>query len=176
MNDQLLEPLEQNVPAERAAVDTFTALAATDTVEVVQALQNREVLSVANTDNEVQDKLNANAKGIIETATDTIAKDTKLKNQHANFKVNEFACKIYGVNESCPVWQQRLMKIGAAFWFIIYWLFASITIVPVNTFLQMVGNIIRNNFCKWFLSLLFYAILLFIVIGTPILISNLQNL
>lgn len=179
MDNELLEPLEPpalSVTAETTAVGTFTALASADAADVVQALQNKEVMTVASTDETVKDKLTANAKGIIETHTDTIAKDTKKQNQDANFKVNAFACKVYGVDESCPIWQQRLMKIGAAFWFIIYWLFASLTIVPINTFLQMVGNVVKNGFFKWLLAILFYLILLFIVIGTPILIKYIQTL
>lgn len=179
MNNELLEPVEPLTQAdvnETSAIDTFTVLKGTGAADVVQALQNREIMAVANTDEQVKDKLNANAKDIIQTHTQTIAQDTKRENQEANYRVNRFACKIYGVDESCPLWQQRLMKIGAAFWFIIYWLFASLTIVPINTFLQMVGNIIKNNFCKWLLSILFYAILLFIAVGVPILISYIQSL
>lgn len=173
LNDELLEPLVSS--ENQAAVDIFTTLKTTGTTGVIQALQNRELLSVANNDDSVKDKLNANAKDIIETESDTLAKDAKLKNLHANFKMNKFACGIYGVDESCPIWQQRLMKIGAAFWFIIYWLFASITIVPINTFLQMVGNIVKNNFCKWMLTILFYIIILFIAAGTPIILKFLQG-
>lgn len=178
MDNELLEPIEMDLNQQSvasAAIDTFDVLKTTNASEVVQALQNREIMTVATDDNQVKDKLTANAKGIIETQTNTIAQDTKRKNQHANYLVNKFACDIYGVDGNCSIWQQRLMKIGAAFWFIIYWLFASLTIVPINMFLQMVGNIIKNNFCKWLLAVLFYIIILFITVGTPLLINYVKG-
>lgn len=177
-DNELLEPIDPELTASapaQAAVEVYTALKTSKAADVVQALQNREIMTVAETDGQIKDKLNANAKDIIQTQTQTIAKDAKLENQHANYKVNKFACKIYGVDESCPIWQQQLMKIGAAFWFIIYWLFASITIVPVHMFMQMVGNIIRNNFCKGLLAVLFYVIILFLTVGTPIILKYFQG-
>lgn len=175
MDNELLEPNNELDPRYRVDLDAFDALKTTQAAEMVQAVQNREIASVAANDGQIKDKLNANAKGILDTHAETIAQDVKLENRNAKYRLNKFACDIYGVDMACPIWQQRLMKIGAAFWFIIYWLFASITIVPVNTFLQMVGNIVKNNFCKWLLSLLFYSIILFVAAGTPILVKYIQG-
>lgn len=156
---------------ETSAVSAFNALKSTDTAEVVQALQNKEVVSMANTDEQVREKIKENAKEIISTHTDTIAKDTKRVNQEANFKVNQFACEIYGVDESCPIWQQKLMKMGSSFWFLIYWIIASVTIVPIHIFIKMLGKIVKKNFVSWLLAVLFYMIVVGLIVGTPLLLS-----
>ena len=60
------------------------------------------------------------------------------------------------------------MKIGAGAWFIIYWLFSTLTIAPINIFFKGIKAFIKNNFIVFVFAVMCYLI---IVVGIPLLIK-----
>lgn len=156
------------------SIEVFNTLKAENPHEVINALQNQKILDTAKNDEEVGKRLEENAKKVINIQLDTLQKQTEKDNQQASFSVNEMACGLYGVNEDCKKWQQRLMTLGTAFWFIIYWIIASVSIVPIHFFIKMIGGIIKKNWVTCLIAIIFYVIILLLVVGTPILISQLN--
>ena len=53
-------------------------------------------------------------------------------------------------------------------WFIIYWLFATLTIAPINIFFKGIKAFIKNNYIVFIFALICYLV---IVVGIPLLIK-----
>ena len=62
-------------------VDTFKALSTSTPEEVVNALQNKAAIEIATNDEEVKEKMDENAKKIINTHLNTTKNDTEAKNE-----------------------------------------------------------------------------------------------
>ena len=179
LDDELLETTEQAIlppPQSNNGLENFTALTQTSASDVVKALQNKEVMTVVTTDEEIKTKVREEAKNIIHTELDTETQKRNVENSQAHLERNKYACSVYGVEENCPIWQQKLMKIGAGFWFCIYWVLASLTIAPIVIFAGKLATILRKNWIGWLLAVLFYVIIVVLIVGTPILIEHLQSL
>lgn len=119
-------------------------------------------------DEEVQDKLKVQSKSAINNVLDTIDKKIVSEQQDANFKANEAACNAYGIEKSCPIWLQKVMKCGYNFWSFIYSTIAFITIVPVNIFFQGISHFIKKN---WIAIILAIALYLLIFVAVPAILS-----
>ena len=171
IESDIIDDIEQDEGL--SALENFNALKSVDSNEVINALQNKKILETVKNDKDVDKQLTDNAKSVINTHINTIKKNAEKTNQHANFSVNEMACDLYGVNQDCPKWQQKLMVIGNSVWFVIYWVIASVSIVPLNFFIKMIGGIIKKNWVVCLIAVLFYVIILLLIVGTPILLSQL---
>lgn len=119
-------------------------------------------------DTEVQDKLKAQSKSAINNVLDTIDKKIVNEQQTANFKANEAACNSYGIEKTCPIWLQKVMKVGYNIWSFIYSIIAFFTIVPVNIFFQGISHFIKKNWLALIVAILLYLILF---VALPILFS-----
>lgn len=114
-------------------------------------------------------------KKILDQATKTIDHEIKKiesrgesEVQQAVYDANKEACFNYGVSESVPQWQVRLMRIGSGFWFVVYFIFASLTIAPVNIFFRGIKSFIKNNVVVFIFAIVCYVL---IVVGIPLLIT-----
>lgn len=163
-------------PKANNGLENFTALSQTSASDVVKALQNKEVMAVVTTDEQIKTKVREEAKNIIHTELDTETQKRNVENAQAHLERNKYACSVYGVEENCPIWQQKLMKAGAGFWFCIYWVIATLTIAPIVIFAGKLATILRKNWIGWLLAVLFYVIIVVLIVGTPILIEHLQSL
>lgn len=152
-------------------IEAFKELKESNVDDVIKALQNQTVLDLAQNDEGVKKQLDENAKAIINSHTDKLKTEAEQANQEAQFTKNKASYELYGVEKTCPKWQMKLMNIGAAIWFVIYWVIAFFTVVPINTFASMIGNIIHKKWKIIFLTILFYVIILGLVVLTPIIIS-----
>ena len=156
------------VSKENTAMQAFDKFANTDTSKVIQAMQNKEVVDIVDTDEDIHNQLKKNAKEMVTTHTDTMSTKIKKENQQAKFDANKSACDVYGVSNSCPLWQQNLMVIGSNIWFIVYFIIATLIIAPISVFTIKLSNIFKHGWVALLVGILTY---LFIAVGMPLLIT-----
>ena len=135
---------------------------------IVAELHDAAVVATVKNDVEVQKKFSDQAKKSVNTELNTIDQEIKTRQQSATYNANEEACKNYGIDKHVPLWQITLMKIGSGFWFVVYWIFASFTIAPLNVFFKGIKTFIKNSYVVFIFALIAY---LAIVIGIPLLIN-----
>ena len=136
--------------------------------ELVNQIHDAAVLSAVKNDEVIQKKFTDQATKSIHTELGTIDKEIKTRNQIATYDANVEACKNYGIDKHVPTWQITLMKFGSGFWFIIYWLFASLTIAPLSIFFKGISAFVKTS---WIVFVLAFIAYLIIVIGIPLLIN-----
>lgn len=138
--------------------------------EIVGQIHDAAVIETVKSNEEIQTKFKQQAEKSIRTELDTIDQELKARSQVATYNANDEACKNYGIDKSVPIWQIRLMRLGSGFWFIIYWIFASLTIAPLNVFFKGIKSFIKTSWLVFVFALICYLI---IVIGIPLLIKYL---
>lgn len=138
-----------------------------DAGRIVSDIHKHVVLNEVKTNKSLQDKFIGQARRTVEHELDTLNQESILKRQRVTYDVNREACRLYGIEHMPPLWQVWLMKIGAGFWFLIYWVFATLTIAPINIFFKGIKTFIRNNILVLLLAILCYLI---IVVGIPLFI------
>lgn len=153
VNQNVLDELGKKT--EEEIIDTLHKVA------VVQEIQNNE---------ETQQEIVQQAKKSIKNRLKEIDNDNNGKAQKSSYNANQEACKAYGIENNVPVWQVRLMRFGHSIWFIIYWLFATITICPINVFVKGLKAFIKNTWLVIILAVLCYLLITF---GIPFLIARL---
>lgn len=150
------------------AVQEFNALKGATTGETINALKNKEVMNLFKTDDEIKNKITESAKQDIQDNIDINNQDNKNKKAKKKFEGNKEACKIYGVEDTVPLWQQALMSIGSAFWFVIYFIVATLTIAPISTFTMKLNTIFKKLWVSIVLAVVIYVA---VVLTLPILMS-----
>ncbi len=178
LEDELLdaEQTETCTAVTNQGLENFNKLSQTNARQVVTALQNKELINIVETDEEIKTKVREGAKEIIHTELDTEKQIRNTENSQAHLERNRYACSVYGVDENCPKWQQKLMKIGAGFWFCIYWFIATLTITPIIVFAGKLATILKKNWIGYLLAVIFYVIIVLLVAGTPALVNYIQSL
>lgn len=152
------------------AVQEFNALKGATTGETINALKNKEVMNLFKTDDEIKNKITESAKQDIQDNIDINNQDNKNKKAKKKFEGNKEACKIYGVEDTVPLWQQALMSIGSAFWFVIYFIVATLTIAPISTFTMKLNTIFKKMWVSIVLAVVIYVA---VVLTLPILMTTL---
>lgn len=142
-----------------SGVQEFNALKDSSTEETINALKNREVINLFENDEEVKNKITESAKQHIKDNIDINKQDTKNKKAKKRFEGNKEACKIYGVADTVPLWQQALMTAGSAIWFVIYFIFATLTIAPISTFALKLDTIFKKMWVSIIISVIIYIAL-----------------
>lgn len=143
----------------------------TDAKGIVANLHDRAILETVKNNQEVQQKFVEQAQKTINTELNSIEQEIKTRQQVAVYNANEEACRNYGIDKHVPTWQIKLMRVGSGFWFVIYWIFASVTIVPLNVFFKGISAFIKNSYVVFVFALLCY---LAIVVGIPLVIKYLS--
>lgn len=168
---QVEQTKQENTPiVQDESVQQFNALKSATTGEMVTALKNKEILNLFETDNDVKKEITESAKQDINDNIDINKQDTKNKKAKKKFEGNKEACKIYGVEDTVPLWQQALMSVGSAFWFVIYFIVATITIAPISTFTMKLNTIFKNMWVSIVLAVVIYVA---VVLTLPILMTTL---
>ena len=174
--EQEAELTETQPVATNNGLENFNKLSQTNARQVVTALQNKELIDIVTNDEEIKTKVREGAKEIIHTELDTEKQIRNTENAQAHLERNRYACSVYGVDENCPKWQQKLMAAGAGFWFCIYWLIATLTITPIVVFAGKLATILKKNWIGYLLAVLFYVIIIALITGTPIFIDYIKSL
>ena len=138
------------------------------TGKLIEDIHRNAIISEVSNNKNIQDKIIEQAKKTVDNELNTLDQETIIRRQKITYDANKEACLMYGINEHVPLWQIKLMRVGTGFWFILYWIFSTLTIVPLNVFFKGIKTFIKNNFIVFILSVLCYLI---IVVGIPLLIS-----
>ena len=140
------------------------------TERLIEDIHKSAIISEVNNNKDIQNKFIEQARKTVGNELYSINQENISKKQKTTYDANKEACRVYGIDEHVPSWQIQLMKIGSSFWFIIYWIFATITIAPINIFFKGIKAFIKNNFIVFIFALICY---LLIVVGIPLLIKYL---
>jgi hypothetical protein len=80
---------------------------------------------------------------------------------------------MYGFKEERPLWQQKMMVVGAAVWFVIYFIVASFTVCPLEVFFDVFKNIFKKGWLSMLMAIIVYLV---IVVGIPLLTTYLSGI
>lgn len=147
-------------------IDEFNALKGTQVIDVVRAVQNKKTMELAETDETVRAQMEENAKHSIDDSMKVVANESATKVNESHFDLHKTANKMYGFKEARPLWQQKMMVVGSAIWFIIYFIIATFTVCPISVFCDVFKNIFKNACIAIIVSILVY---LAIIVGIPLL-------
>lgn len=139
--------------------------------DIVGVLHKTAIISEVKNDEGIRQQIVDQAHKTINQNILKIDSDNTTRVQQAIYDVNKEACNCYGIEQSVPTWEVKLMRGGHAVWFVVYWLFASLTICPVNVFIKGIRSFIKNSWLAVVISVMCYAL---ITIGIPLLIALLK--
>lgn len=144
-------------------IDVFEKLANTDTSKVINAKTNQTAITLIDQDEKVNSQVATHAKDMIDTSL-------RQQKEKAKFNGNREACKIYGVESTVPLWQQRLMSWGSAVWFVIYFAIASFTIAPISTFAYKLNVVFKKIWVAIAVAVFAYIIALVTIFIIPFIV------
>ena len=136
--------------------------------KLINDIHKNAIISEVNNNKDIQKEFIEQARKTVGNELYSINQENILKKQKVSYDVNKEACRVYGIDEQVPSWQIQLMKLGSGCWFIIYWLFATLTIAPINIFFKGIKAFIKNNYIVFIFALICYLV---IVVGIPLLIK-----
>lgn len=136
--------------------------------EMVSEVHVKGMETIIREDDKVKKKILDQAERTIDDKIEELKQKSNKQTQDAVYNANSEACRNYGISESVPTWQQKMMRVGSSFWFIIYWVFASFTIAPVMVFFRGIQTFIKYTWLVIVIAIFCYII---IIIGIPLLIT-----
>lgn len=143
-----------------------------DPQAIIEEIHKAAILHQVRNDEETNQKFIEQAKKTVANELDTIDQDNISRRQKATYNANAEACKCYGIEDAVPLWQIRLMRAGHAVWFVIYWIFASVTICPVNVFVTGINAFIKRTWLSVLIAIIIY---LSATVLVPILITFMKK-
>lgn len=135
--------------------------------EMVTEIFKQGVVHTVANDQEVQKKILDTAKGVVGDKVDALKQQSLKEVQASTFDANRDACENYGIERDVPIWKINMMKVGSAFWFIIYFIFATLTVAPITIFLKGLSGAIKKVWLAAVVAVLFYLLL---AVGVPLLV------
>lgn len=162
--EDIKDDIQEN-KLQTSGVDEFNALKETKVLDVVRAVQNKKTLQLAETDEAVIAQMEENAKHSIDDSMKVVANESATKVNESHFDLHKTASKMYGFKEARPLWQQKLMVFGAAIWFIIYFIIASVTVCPISVFCDVFNNIFKK---AWIAVIVSVVVYLALFVGIPL--------
>lgn len=144
-----------------------------DTDELIKEIHKQAVVKVITEDNEVKKNLLEKAKSTVINEFEALEQEKITKKQEHTYNANEEACKSYGIDKAVPLWQVKLMRAGHAFWFVIYFIVASVSIAPINVFFKGIKSFIKNTWLSLIFSIAAYLIITVLI---PFLITYFTKL
>lgn len=163
----IFSPTVKETPiAERALSQTQRSSEAVG--EMVTDIFKQGVVHVVANDQQVQEKILDTAKKAVEDKVEAISDQTTKEAQVSAYDANSDACQNYGIMKDVPKWKINMMKAGSAFWFIIYFIFASLTVAPITIFVKGLVGVIKQVWIAVVVAILFYLV---VAVGIPYLIT-----
>lgn len=156
---------EAQTSIQSTGINEFNALKETQVIDVVRAVQNKKTMELAETDETVIAQMEENAKHSIDDSMKVVANESATKVNESHFDLHKTANKMYGFKEARPLWQQKMMVVGSAIWFVVYFIIASFTVCPISVFCDVFNNIFKRAWIAVFVSILVYSA---IFVGIPI--------
>lgn len=137
------------------------------TKNLIGDIHRFSIVNEVKTNDQIKSKFIKQAQKTVNNELYSINQENTTRKQMVTYDANHEACKIYGINNHVPLWQIRLMKIGASFWFVIYFIFATLTIAPINVFFSGIKHFIKNSVIVFVFALICYLLIVALI---PILI------
>lgn len=150
------------VPAELQDAKKGSAVAG----EMVNTVFEQGVVHVVSTNEGVQNQILDTAEKVVRNKAEAIANQTTKEAQMSALEVNRDACENYGISKDVSLWKVGLMKAGSAFWFVVYFIIASLTIAPITVFMKGLLGSVKKIWLAIIIAVVFY---LLIVVGIPLL-------
>lgn len=136
--------------------------------EMVTDIFKQGVVHVVANDAEIQERIIGTAKKAVEDKVDAISDQTTKEAQVSAYDANSDACENYGIMKDVPKWKINMMRAGSAFWFIIYFIFASLTVAPITIFVKGLVGVIKQVWLAVVVAILFYLV---VAVGIPFLLT-----
>ena len=136
--------------------------------EMVTDIFKQGVVHVVANDAEIQERIIGTAKKAVEDKVDAISDQTTKEAQVSAYDANSDACENYGIMKDVPKWKINMMRAGSAFWFIIYFIFASLTVAPITIFVKGLVGVIKQVWLAVVVAILFYLV---VAVGIPYLLT-----
>lgn len=140
--------------------------------DIVDILHKEAIVTTVSNDEEVKEKIINQGKKSIDSQLKTLHYENVAKEQKATYDANVEACKAFGIDSQVPTWQINMMKISHSVCFVLYWIFASITICPISVFFKGIKSFVKNVWLSVLFAILLYLI---IAIGIPVIITLLKK-
>ena len=158
------EEAKDKIPAELEDAKRGSAVAG----QMVNTVFEQGVVHVVSNNEGVQARILDTAEKVVRNKAEAIANQTTKEAQMSALEVNRDACENYGIQKDVSLWKVNLMKIGSAFWFVVYFIIASLTIAPVTVFMKGLIGSVKKIWLAIILAIIFY---LLIAIGIPLLVT-----
>lgn len=143
-----------------------------DPDKIIADIHKAAIINQVQTDEATNKKFIEQAKKTVDNELGSINQENIAKRQKATYNANLEACRCYGVEAAVPLWQIYLMRAGHAVWFVIYFLFASVTICPINVFVTGINAFIKRTWLSIVIAVLIYVS---VVVLVPILTTYLKK-
>ncbi|MDR4968962.1 MAG: hypothetical protein RG740_05040 [Acholeplasmataceae bacterium] len=141
-----------------------------ETRSIIEDLHKAAILSEVQNNEEITTKFYEQARKTVDNELDSIHQENVSRRQKTTYDANKEACKNYGIDDTVPTWQVKMMRAGSAVWFVIYFIFATLTIAPLMVFFRGINTFIKNTYIVLLVAFLCY---LLIVVGIPLIINRL---
>lgn len=178
MDEEKKKEIAELIQKEKATTDLFAApdqnvvkvekRASEEATEIIGEIHKAAIVDQVKTNEEIKGKFITQAQKTVENELESIDQENIARRQKTTYDANREACRNYGVDEAVPLWQIRLMRFGSGVWFVIYFIFASLTIAPINVFFKGIKSFIKNSYIVFAFALLCY---LLIVVGIPLVLK-----
>jgi len=131
--------------------------------EVVGEIHKAAIVKAVLEDEVIRNEIVTQAMKTIGYELKALNQENITRTQKATYDANKEACKNYGIDDSVPTWQIKLMKVGSGFWFVIYFIFASFTIAPINVIFTGIQSFIKSQWLVLVLAVLCYLIIVAVI-------------
>lgn len=140
----------------------------TGAAAIIDEVHKQAVVATVQNSENVRNRVLKQAEKSIDNELQSIDQENIKRLQATTYDANKDACSNYGINSDVPLWQIRLMKIGSAFWFIIYWIVATVLICPINVFCKGLKSFIKQSWLVIIVGVLLY---LLVAVGVPFIVA-----
>lgn len=158
--------MDEQKTVQSSGIEEFKELKHTEVSDVVKAFQNHKTMQLIQENEEIKSSVEESSRDVIKSTIEVVKNENKEKVTESHHNLNKTACDMYGFKTARPMWQQKLMVWGASFWFVIYFIIASITVCPLRVFFDVFKNIFKH---AWLAGLVAGLIYLAITVGIPLL-------
>lgn len=165
--DAIVEPVNLNVKNEETNIEEIKT-----NEQILEEVHKAAIVAEVQNNDETKEKIMAQAQKTIDQSIQELDNKNNLKVQQAMYDANKEACRCYGIEDTVPTWEVRMMKVGHGVWFVIYFIFATLTFCPINVFVKGIKSFIKNAWLAVLVGVICYLV---IVLGIPLILSYLKK-
>lgn len=129
-----------------------------DHKKLLTKLQSQAMATVVQSDEETKKELLDTAKESVKNEFQAMKQTSIASKQKATYDANSEACRNYGIDKAVPLWQIKMMRVGSAFWFVLYFIIATFTVAPIMVFFKGIKSFIKQTWLAIIFAILIYLI------------------